>query len=187
MPLEPSSVCAIFVNEPPSFGSLIAMSFVTSVMNAVINDPVARVPMNESTPITTTTTALTRPTRSAAPMPSATEPQTPDVVGDEVRGDDAAQGGDVADREVERARGERDDEAERDQARHRVVVQHLPDRVPREELVGVEGEEDDDQRPDVDGADVAWRQRPHRALAEVALHVSAGPGHGLLCSLFHRL
>jgi hypothetical protein len=54
-----------------SRASVIGISFVSSEMKAWIRDPVASVAMNESTPMPTTTMALTMPTTSAAPIASA--------------------------------------------------------------------------------------------------------------------
>src|SRR5580692_5569718 len=66
----------ILANGPASLGLVIAMSLVISVMNAWISEPVASVAMNESTPITTTTPALIRPTNSAPPIAIATAAAT---------------------------------------------------------------------------------------------------------------
>jgi hypothetical protein len=60
-------VWPIFANASPSLASVIGTSFVTIVISAAINDPVASVAMNESIFMTTTTTALITPT----PMPTA--------------------------------------------------------------------------------------------------------------------
>ena len=49
-----------------------AMSFVIIVMKAWISEPVASVPMNESTPMITTTKPLITPTSRAMPRPSPT-------------------------------------------------------------------------------------------------------------------
>src|SRR3954447_11898527 len=101
-----------------SFTPVIDWSLVTIVMSALISDPVASVPMNESTPRPTTTNALMNPMASAVPSASATAGGGPRGSGDggddpdaglrdEVRDDDAAQGHREGDREVEDARGER--------------------------------------------------------------------------------
>ena len=79
------------------------------MISAWISEPVASVPMNESIRITTTTTALIRPIADAderAPIASAGTSGMPSV--DEVRDDDAGQRHHERERQVEHARGERD-------------------------------------------------------------------------------
>ena len=57
----------IFRNVPVNLGSWIVRSWLTHEIKARISDPVASVPMNESTRMTTTTIALSKPMASAAP------------------------------------------------------------------------------------------------------------------------
>ena len=63
-----------------SFTPVIDWSLVTIVMKALISDPVASVPMKESTPRPTTTKPLMRPIASAAPRASRTAGTTPTPV-----------------------------------------------------------------------------------------------------------
>jgi hypothetical protein len=62
-------VCPIFEKPPASFSSLIGVSLVTSVISAWIREPVARVAMNESIFISTTTVPLIRPTTRPIRIP----------------------------------------------------------------------------------------------------------------------
>ena len=72
-------VCPILEKPPASFTSLIGVSLVTSVISAWIRDPVARVAMNESIFMPTTTVALIRPTARpiSTPRPTAGMSGTP--------------------------------------------------------------------------------------------------------------
>ncbi len=61
----------IVENEPDSLSLLMELSLVTKLMNACTSDPVARVPMNESIRMITTTKPFTSPMTRAAPMPAS--------------------------------------------------------------------------------------------------------------------
>ena len=105
---------------------MIGTSFVTIVISAAINDPVASVPMNESIRMTTTTTALITPIADAhAERDRDRRDDRNPVLGDQVRDDDARERHDEGEGQVEDARRERDRDRQRGERGDRVGVEDL--------------------------------------------------------------